>query len=119
MSSGGSPADGRLEELRSELDRIDEALLTAVKTRLQYCTAIARHKSMFDIPVMQADRVDIVQRRAAEFASNNGMDLRFVRLLYDLIIAEACRVENRVIAGRPVNDVGEVTGRCTPSGPCL
>lgn len=98
MSSG---ADGRqsdeLEALRSRLDGIDEALLDQLRLRIECCVEIAGYKLRNDVPMMQPHRIGIVQRRAARYAAEHGINADFLRQLYDLVIGETCRVENLVI----------------------
>jgi 4-amino-4-deoxychorismate mutase len=87
-----------LTPLRKELDRIDEELLGVVKARIDCCTRIAVHKRQNGIAMMQPHRIDAVQEHAARFAAEHGLEARFLRDLYDLLIAETCRVEDGVIA---------------------
>ncbi|MFD8493633.1 chorismate mutase family protein [Amycolatopsis sp. NPDC059657] len=86
-----------LEALRSQLDRTDERLLDILRTRIGICVDIAEYKREHDVPMMQPHRIGIVQRRAARYGEANGVDTDFLRRLYDLIIAETCRVEDLVI----------------------
>jgi chorismate mutase len=47
--------------------------------------------------MMQPHRIGVVKERAANFGEQHGIDQEFLGRLYDLIIAETCRVENLVI----------------------
>ena len=47
--------------------------------------------------MMQPHRIGVVQQRAARFAEANGLDLAFMKQLYDLIIGETCRIEDLII----------------------
>jgi chorismate mutase len=49
--------------------------------------------------MMQQQRIDIVQERAARFGRQHGIGLEFLRQLYAVIIDETCRVEDRLISG--------------------
>ncbi len=95
------PASGHeeIEELRRQLDEADYALLRTIQKRLEICTRIAERKREGGIAVMQPDRIELVQRRAEVFGSENGISKPFLRQLYDTIIAEACRVQRTVIDG--------------------
>ncbi|GLY52650.1 chorismate mutase family protein [Lentzea sp. NBRC 102530] len=98
MSTVNSAAGtDRLEELRRELDAIDVRLLNDLRDRIGVCVRIAEHKLEHDVPMMQPHRIGIVQRRAAEFGAEHDVDQDFLRRLYDLIIAETCRVEDVVM----------------------
>jgi 4-amino-4-deoxychorismate mutase len=88
---------GTLETLRADLDRIDAELLAALGARVEVCRSIALYKREHGVPMMQPDRIGVVQQRAARFAEANGLDLSFVKRLYDLIIGETCRIEDLII----------------------
>ncbi|MGN5240304.1 MULTISPECIES: chorismate mutase [unclassified Rhodococcus (in: high G+C Gram-positive bacteria)] len=87
-----------LEALRIELDRVDRALLDDVRDRLALCTRVAELKQRHDIAVLQPGRMQLVQRRARDYAERHGLSAEFVRELYDLLIGEACRVEDLIVA---------------------
>lgn len=107
VASGGAPradhpkdnpeALSALQGLRDELDGIDWHLLETLRQRLDCCCRIGLHKRMHGIPMMQPQRIGVVQARAAEFAVNHGIRGEFLRALYALIIEETCRLELEVI----------------------
>jgi len=86
-----------LEALRARLDRIDGTLLHSLRERLECCIGIAEVKRRHGLPMMQLHRIGAVHRRAAEYARTHDIDPGFLRRLYDLVIAETCRVETLVI----------------------
>jgi 4-amino-4-deoxychorismate mutase len=88
---------GTLEALRAELDRIDSEFRSALGARVDVCRRIAYYKREHGVPMMQPHRIGVVQQRAARFAEANGLDLTFMKQLYDLIIAETCRIEDLII----------------------
>ena len=88
---------GILETLRADLDRIDAGFLGALGARVAVCRSIARYKREHGVPMMQPHRIGVVQQTAARFAEANGLDLTFMKQLYDLIIAETCRIEDLII----------------------
>ena len=88
---------GTLETLRADLDRIDAEFLGALGARVAVCRSIARYKREHGVPMMQPHRIGVVQQRAARFAEANGLDLTFMKQLYDLIIGETCRIEDLII----------------------
>lgn len=96
MAGNGAGEDG-LETLRASLDRIDESLLDTLRRRIECCVEIAHYKREHNVPMMQPHRIGIVQRRAALYAQEHGIDPDFLRRLYELVIAETCRVEDLVI----------------------
>jgi chorismate mutase len=86
-----------LETLRADLDRIDAEFLAALGARVDVCRSIAVYKRERGVPMMQPHRIGVVQQRAARFAEANGLDLTFMKQLYDLIIGETCRIEDLII----------------------
>jgi len=88
---------GTLETLRADLDRIDAEFLEVLGARVAVCRSIARYKREHRVPMMQPHRINVVQERAARYAEANGLDLTFMKHLYDRIIAETCRIEDLII----------------------
>jgi chorismate mutase-like protein len=86
-----------LEVWRAELDKLDEHLLDVLLKRIDCCVQIARYKREHNIPMMQPQRINLVQERAARYAVEHGMNAEFLHRLYELIIAETCRVEDLVM----------------------
>ncbi|BDX34362.1 hypothetical protein TUM20985_49090 [Mycobacterium antarcticum] len=86
-----------LAMLRAELDRIDVEFLAALGARVAVCRSIAHYKREHGVPMMQPHRIGVVQQRAARFAEAVDLDLTFMKRLYDLIIAETCRIEDLII----------------------
>jgi chorismate mutase-like protein len=99
-SSDGDRAAAALTQIeaqRAQLDRIDVRLLDTIRERLECCAEIGRVKREGGVPMMQPQRIGIVQRRAASYGDAHGIDRDFLRRLYELIIAETCRIEDQVI----------------------
>ncbi|MET4168270.1 MULTISPECIES: chorismate mutase family protein [Gordonia] len=90
-----------LEALRTELDGIDDRLLDTVRARIEVCTRIARLKRRHAIAVMQPGRVGVVHEHAHRFAVEHDLSPDFLHALYDLLIAETCRVEDLIVATDP------------------
>jgi chorismate mutase len=86
-----------LEMLRADLDRIDVEFLAALGARVDVCRSIAYYKREHGVPMMQPHRIGVVQQRAARFAEANGLDVTFMKQMYDLIIEETCRIEDLII----------------------
>ena len=89
-----NPLDG----FRNEINEVDEQILALLRRRLQICEAIARAKRDHGIPIMQEERVAEVRARFIAFAERNGLASSFAQRLYDVILAEACRVEDGIMA---------------------
>jgi chorismate mutase len=99
MRERATSAGVTLEDLRAELDAIDERFLEDLRARIEKCVEIGYFKRDNAVPMMQPHRIGIVHERAARFGDEHGIDREFLRKLYDLIIQETCRVEDQVIGG--------------------
>lgn len=97
-ASDHNPVDD-LEKFRRELDTIDATLLETVRWRLALCMQIGEWKRANSVPMMQPGRVDLVQERAQQFARQHDLSPAFFKSLYELLIAETCRLEDLVIDG--------------------
>ncbi len=86
-----------LSEYRSQIDAIDEQLIELLGRRFEVCRRVAEHKRSEGIPMMQPGRVELVLARAGQRGERHGVPGRFARSLYELIIAEACRLEDEII----------------------
>lgn len=93
-------AAAELERLRAQLSTLDQLLLDTLLERFRCCVRIAEVKRRHGVPMMQPHRIAVAQERAATYAAEHGIDAGFLRRLYDLIIDETCRVEDRVIGAR-------------------
>jgi chorismate mutase-like protein len=99
--TNATPTEGTgLEEARAEIDQLDAELLDLVRRRLAVCDRIARHKKAEGISMMQQDRVEKVRARARDYAAEHGVDGAFLESLFELIVSEACRLEDAVIGGQ-------------------
>lgn len=90
-----------LEEFRKRIDQVDAELISAIGRRLAICNEVAHFKRANGIPMMQPARVEAVKERAAAAAPAHGLRPEFLRELYGLIIAEACRLEDDIIGVDP------------------
>ncbi|MFE4501478.1 chorismate mutase family protein [Rhodococcus sp. NPDC056743] len=97
-----SPGDD-LERFRRQLDAIDATLLETVRERLLLCLQIGEWKRSSHVPMMQPSRVHVVQERARQFARQHNLSPEFFSSLYELLIAETCRLEDLVIDGPDAN----------------
>jgi methylmalonyl-CoA epimerase len=98
-----------MASFREQIERIDERLLSALAERVAVCRAVAEHKRDEGIPMMQPDRVAIVEDRWAELARARGIDEAFARQLCRAVIEEGCRVEDAIIEG--TGETGGEAGR--------
>ena len=89
-----------MEELllfRRELDELDRQLIDTLSERFAICRQVAEYKAQHSVPMMQPGRVLEVKQKAVQRAVPAGLSERFALELYDLIISEACRMEDEII----------------------
>ena len=89
-----------LAGLRARIDEYDDRLVEVLSARLAVCDEVAAWKAANGVALMQPDRIREVEARGAERAAERGLAPAFVRELYALIIAEACRREEAIIGAR-------------------
>jgi 4-amino-4-deoxychorismate mutase len=89
----------KLQLWREELDALDDEIVSLFSRRFAICREVAAYKKETGIPMMQTGRVNEVKKRAAEKGRARGLREVFVTELYDLIIDEACEIEDEIIDG--------------------
>ncbi|SDU21338.1 chorismate mutase family protein [Gordonia westfalica] len=114
MRGDGDLGTRELGHLRAELDDIDDRLLEDVRARIEVCTRIAHLKERPAIPVMQPRRVGAVHEHAHRYALDHGLSPQFLHDLYDLLIAETCRVEDLIVATEELRTNGVPVGHEGP-----
>ena len=90
--------DPELAALRGELDGIDEALFALVRDRMRCIERVGAIKAQAGMPVFQPGRAAEVQRQAAARAREHGLDEGFMVRLADMLMEEAIRIEEAVVA---------------------
>jgi chorismate mutase len=75
-----------------------------VRQRLEVCLRIGELKRREHIEMMQPGRVHLVHERARQYADSHSLSPEFFDSLYDLLIAETCRLEDLVINATPADE---------------
>jgi chorismate mutase-like protein len=89
-----------LADFRRRIDAIDDQLLALLGERFAVIREVAAYKAPRGIPAVIPARVAEVRERCAGEAPRHGLDPEMVRRLYDLLIGEACRLEEELMAGK-------------------
>ncbi|MFL6415106.1 MAG: chorismate mutase [Bryobacteraceae bacterium] len=76
---------------------MDERLMALLAERFEICRRVAVFKAQTGTPIMQPGRVAQVKDAARARAAAFGLSQQFAQELYDAIISEACRLEDRII----------------------
>jgi chorismate mutase-like protein len=94
-----------LDDLRKDIDRVDEVLVRLLNERARCVCEIGRLKKAEGIEIYQPDREKDVLRHVREVAGEGPLGADAVARLFERIIDEARRLERRVIHGE-MNDAG-------------
>lgn len=86
-----------LDELRSEVDNMDEMLIWALASRMALSAKIARVKKESKMEPLQAQRWEQVMVRVTEMAAKSGLKPRFIENLYAAIHKESLKLQNTLI----------------------
>jgi len=87
-----------LASLRRWIDAIDDPCWPCWGNAFAVIREIAAHKAPRGIPMVIPERIAEVRERWAGEAPRHGLDGGVVRRLYGLLIREACRIEEELMA---------------------
>ena len=90
-----------LVTLRREIDALDDGILDLLAQRMDVARRVAAYKHEAGIPARLADRIEAVKERNAANAKDRGLDPRYVRTIWAIIIEETCSFEERLFAEQP------------------
>lgn len=86
-----------LEDLRRDIDRVDEVLVRLLNERARCVCEIGLLKKALGIEVYQPDREKDVLRHVRQIASEGPLGPDAIARLFERIIDEARRLERRVV----------------------
>lgn len=88
-----------LDDLRQDIDRVDEVLVRLLNERARCVCEIGRLKKEQGVEIYQPDREKQVLKHVREIASEGPLGPDAVARLFERIIDEARRLERRVVHG--------------------
>jgi chorismate mutase-like protein len=88
-----------LEDLRKDIDRVDEVLVRLLNERARCVCEIGRLKKEQGIEIYQPDREKDVLNHVRQIASEGPLGPEAIARLFERIIDEARRLERRVVHG--------------------
>jgi 4-amino-4-deoxychorismate mutase len=92
-----------LVTLRREIDALDDGILDLLAQRMAVARRVAAYKHEAGIPARLPDRIEAVKERNAANASAHGLDPRYVRTVWAIIIEETCSFEEKLFADMPAD----------------
>ncbi len=82
-----------LENLRQQIDVLDNQLLTVLQKRLKAVEEIGRLKKQLNLPALQPKRWRQVIDSRVKIAQKLGINKDFITKIFDLIHTEALKIE--------------------------
>ena len=99
-----------LDDLRKDIDRVDEVLVRLLNERARCVCEIGRLKKEQGIEIYQPDREKDVLRHVRQVASEGPLGPDAIGRLFERIIDEARRLERRVVHDELEGDVTSKSG---------
>lgn len=89
-----------LEEIRSEIDVMDEMLVWALAARMELSGKIAKVKKNANIQPLQQNRWQQVVNRVRKMGERNGLDPDFIEEIFDKIHDESLELQKTFMSGK-------------------
>jgi chorismate mutase len=89
-----------LKSQRLKIDKLDSKILALLGERFGVVRQVADLKIKHDISGFIGERVEQVRNNAVTLARKYGIDEKFARTLYTLIIYESCATEDMIKLAR-------------------
>jgi chorismate mutase-like protein len=99
-----------LDDLRKDIDRVDEVLVRLLNERARCVCEIGRLKKETGMEVYQPDREKLVLQHVRTVASEGPLGPDAIARLFERIIDEARRLERRVVHGE-IDETGQDAAR--------
>jgi chorismate mutase len=94
-----------LDELRDDIDRVDEVIVRLLNERARVAVEVGLLKKSLNVPIYQPDREKQVLAHVRGVASEGPLGPDAIARLFERIIDEARRLERRVVHGEePIPD---------------
>jgi chorismate mutase-like protein len=95
-----------LEELRADIDRVDEVIVRLLNERARFVCEIGRLKKLDGAAVYQPDRERLVIDHVRAVAAEGPLGPDAIARLFERIIEEARQLERHVVHGQSGLDNG-------------
>ena len=90
-----------IDQLRAQIDIIDDNLLYAFGSRMDVSRKIGTYKRDHNVAILQMSRWDVVMAQMKEKARKYGLSEKFVEDVFNAIHEESVRTQNEVLSGGP------------------
>ena len=82
-----------LDNLRKNIDNIDEQLVELITKRIEIVKKIGEFKKQNNLPIVDKNRFENVLEKVEKTAIQQGLSPDFVKELYEVIHKYSCEVE--------------------------
>ena len=79
----------QLEEMRAQIDRLDNSLIHLLVERMQISRKIGAYKKAHNLTIVQAKRYDEILKRNFEHGTSHGMTPQFIKAIFEAIHEES------------------------------
>ena len=86
-----------LDELRQQIDRLDDDLLALMAKRLRISREIGQYKKEHSMPVLQAKRYDEILSKRESQAAEMGINPEFIKILLQAIHEESVHEQMKIL----------------------
>ena len=90
-----------IDQLRAQIDIIDDNLLYAFGSRMDVSRKIGAYKRDHNVAILQMSRWDVVMAAMKEKARKYGLSEKFVEDVFNAVHEESVRTQNEVLSGGP------------------
>ena len=87
-----------IDQLRAQIDIIDETILSALSARMEVSRQIGQYKKDNNIAILQTSRWDAVLAKVVEKGRECGLSEKFVTSLFNTIHEESVESQNQIIS---------------------
>ena len=87
-----------IDQLRTQIDIIDETILSALSARMEVSRQIGQYKKDNNIAILQTSRWDAVLAKVVEKGRECGLSEKFVTSLFNTIHEESVESQNQIIS---------------------
>jgi chorismate mutase len=90
-----------IDQLRAQIDIIDESLLYSFGSRMEVSRKIGTYKRVHNVAILQTGRWEQVLAGMKEKARKYGLSEKFIEDVFNAVHEESVRVQNEVLAKGP------------------
>ncbi len=87
-----------LNELRQQIDSLDNQLINILAERMRVCLAVGEYKKRHGVAVVQSNRYNDLLTRLCKQGAETGLTEQFVKEIMDVIHKESVRQQKELIA---------------------